>query len=246
MCVCVPFSAWHRQPARHVLKAKLTKPSTVEVLPVPDNAREELPDEDKCMKVWIGLITHELVKHVHWDEDPGSAECAFTLDGAPDFVPSAKSLADAASEHFSFLSAESMEPSQPDGPGSQKLDSRTDRLELVVENLPTTFQTFLSQQPSEQRSAKPVSSRQAASSKAAVRKPALGNELRQSVSGSGPRYGGSGHCFGGGQVVSGEQGCQEEREASGSLRWQTCKSAVRERGRGPRRSRRAWVCSNYI
>ncbi|CAL1126880.1 unnamed protein product [Cladocopium goreaui] len=109
--VCVPFSPWHRQVSRRVLKATLTKPSAVEVLAVPEESREEPQEEAKCMKLWVGLITHELVGHVHWDEDPGAAECAFTLDGVQGFVPFAKSLADAASEHFAFLSAESMEAS---------------------------------------------------------------------------------------------------------------------------------------
>ena len=47
-------------------------------------------------------------------------------------------------------------------------------------------------------------------------------------------------------IVSGVDKSSLVSKGVNSLRWQTCKSAVRERGRGPRRSRRAWVCSNYI
>ena len=167
--VCVPFSPWHRQVSRRVLKATLTKPSAVEVLAVPEESREEPQEEAKCMKVWVGLITDHpriggacalgrrsrssrMCFHSRWC----ARVCAFCqISGGCSFRAFCVPL---SREHGSVWS------------GAQKLDSRMDRLERVVENLSTTFQTFLSPQSSQQ--AAPKSSIQA-TPKAQTRKPAL-------------------------------------------------------------------------
>ena len=149
--VCLPTAAWHRTKDRRILKSTLAKPSVVDVLCVSEDVREE-PLQD-MMRVWIGLLSQDAVSHVHWDEEPGTGECLFQLEGASGFLPYAKSLADAASEHFSFLSAESTvpQPAAPEGAsGSADLGSRMNRVEEMMESLTTSFQTFMSQQPQRQ------------------------------------------------------------------------------------------------
>eukprot|EP00435_Cladocopium_sp_Y103_P018143 s533_g4.t1 len=144
--MCVPFTAWHRLKQSRMLKAALTKPSVVRHGSLGRSSRGALARGKLHEGVDRFDHTRIVVEHVHWDEDPSVGECVFTLDGVQGYVPYAKSLADVASEHFSFLSAESAAPQRADESGSQKLDSRMDRLELVVEGLSTSLQTFLSQQ----------------------------------------------------------------------------------------------------
>ena len=112
----------------------------MEVLVVGEESRSEIVAEDKFMKVWVGPVAQSLLEHILWDEEPGSGDCLFSWDGVSGYVPYGQSLADAASEHFAFLSAESTADKKGDASGSQELPSRVVKLEDTLAQMHVTLQ----------------------------------------------------------------------------------------------------------
>ena len=145
-----PFSAWHRLRDRRSLQNfNFAKPTAVEVLVVREDNMEDVV-EGKVMKIWIGFVNQEVLDSMMFGEDASQAEHNFGRGGLEGCLPSARSLADVAEQHFSFLSAMS-EPARADErregeSGLEGLSSRMSQLEASVGTIASSLKELLSHQ----------------------------------------------------------------------------------------------------
>ena len=145
-----PFSAWHRLRDRRSLQNfNFAKPTAVEVLVVREDNMEDVV-EGKLMKIWIGFVNQEVLDSMMFGEDASQAEHNFGRGGLEGCLPSARSLADVAEQHFSFLSAMS-EPARADErregeSGLEGLFSRMSQLEASVGTIASSLKELLSHQ----------------------------------------------------------------------------------------------------
>eukprot|EP00438_Fugacium_kawagutii_P029215 Skav229550 [mRNA] locus=scaffold568:316865:328633:+ [translate_table: standard] len=132
LLVAFPAQVWHRTPASRVLpRDMLSKPILVEVL-VAQTEDRSLPTEDGSVcKVWLGLVKPSHLPGFSVDEEDMAFDYSFKdLEGAV-VLPIAQGLADAANDHFAFLSVP--EPEIPDGmPADAGLESRMQHVELFM------------------------------------------------------------------------------------------------------------------
>lgn len=128
LLIAVPFSFWHRTAARRKLPVRsLIKPIAVEVAAVETEDRDTIVDEAN-IKVWLALLKPEFESFLHF---PAEAPCIFpTTEGEENFLPAADALVAVADERFSFLTAESGNPTAPGDGGDTAA-----RLALVEEAL---------------------------------------------------------------------------------------------------------------
>ena len=153
--VCVPNSAWHRQPTKRVLPPQfLAKPALVEVTCSHLASREE-PAEDISMKLWVGYVTAELMG-IMTEEEP--VNYPFSMDGSSEYLPYAQSLHDVLQDHFAFLSAESGAGRGLGGSGSGvplPLNDRVASLESLMEKMSGSLEEVLGAVRSSTKGAQP-------------------------------------------------------------------------------------------
>lgn len=149
-----PHQVWHRLTASRVLPPRVfQKPTMVEIGCALDGNPEEMSDQ-YGMRVWMGYVNEELFGNLVEIDETMSIDYPFkTEEGLEGYLPFLGSLAEAAREHFAFLSAESGaggEPRAPDDVGSpggplksrvaaleKSVSSIAANLEFVVEHLST-------------------------------------------------------------------------------------------------------------
>ena len=122
--VAFPHQVWHRTIARRALPpGVLSKPTLVELASTTAADRLEMV-EDKYIKVWMGYLSAEVYAELRIMEEDEACDYVFKLDGEAGFLPAAASIAEALTEHFSFLNAESGALGDGRGGGSWKAGSQ--------------------------------------------------------------------------------------------------------------------------
>lgn len=152
--VAVPNSVWHRQKSNRVLPNQwLTRATPVEVAACSMTERE-LEVEGLAMKIWVGYMKKELFSMIDFLVEDLSVEYMFDAECPQPALPFGQALADAANEHFSFLSAsdglaqESLgttPPAMVEGggePGSVDVAGRMEKLEQTVAQIAASVQAL--------------------------------------------------------------------------------------------------------
>ena len=165
--VAVPGKSWHRTRSLRFLPAdSLSRPVNVLVAGVRDLDRETA-EEDKNLKVWLGLLKPEFVDSISFSSAP-DFDHGFLLDsGEAGYVPYGDALIAVSDDRFAFMSAESGGPEVEAASTSQRLAT----LEESMVAIKTSLQQLLNNKSEKTPPATPRKSALKATSKAAARAP---------------------------------------------------------------------------
>lgn len=137
--VCaVPASAWNRILSKRLLPpGSIIKPLSVTVDFI--NREPDGDEEPAAQKVWLGYLSPDFESHVVFDTSIENIEPDEPFDSrGPLYLPEASSLAAAADQHFSFVSAASggdKRKAQKPAVGRSELDTRLTALETAFADL---------------------------------------------------------------------------------------------------------------
>ena len=158
----LPRAVWNRKVAKRLLSPQgLRRPVACTVPGFPPGSGEE-EDESAPVLLWLGILSIDLLQLVDFDEL--ESNYLFSGEGGEILYPAAQGLADAASELFQFVTAES-------GGGGGPVQSQGDRiarLETMMAQMNANI-AQLAQKDLRAPALRPAGSKSSPSSKAAPR-----------------------------------------------------------------------------
>lgn len=147
--VCVPEAAWSKKKARRgIMSDALGKVVAVHV-PASLQDDRRTPDPAVTMKVWLGFLKEEYEAQVDYGETADSCDMDFPLASTGlRLPPFARALLAVATDHFSFVTAESHgAEAVPAPPGLSGNSGVLDRMQALEEMMTELKQVITAGQP---------------------------------------------------------------------------------------------------
>lgn len=147
--VCVPEAAWSKKKARRgIMSDALGKVVAVHV-PASLQDDRRTPDPAVTMKVWLGFLKEEYEAQVDYGETADSCDIDFPLASTGlRLPPFARALLAVATDHFSFVTAESHgAEAVPAPPGLSGNSGVLDRMQALEEMMTELKQVITAGQP---------------------------------------------------------------------------------------------------